>query len=158
MALNSRRVVRDPLDVLWTSVKQRCYNPKNHSYRHYGGRGISVHEPWITSRIAFITWINENLGPRPEGMSLDRIDNDGNYEPGNLRWATQSDQIRNRRGYAVSGHKGVRRKKHGWLAEIHYNKRTVYLGTFDTPEEAEAAFEGAARLLNHQRQKDIHHG
>ena len=78
-------------------MRKRCTNPKAHNYQYYGGRGISVYEPWRHDAGAFITWIEENIGPRPEGMSIDRIDNDGDYEPGNLRWATHSQQVRNRR-------------------------------------------------------------
>lgn len=61
-------------------------------------------EPWRTDAGAFINWMLANLGPRPAGMSLDRIDNDGDYEPGNLRWATQAEQNNNKRvpnGYSI---------------------------------------------------------
>ena len=87
----------DPLYRLWLRIKKRCHDPKAHNYRWYGARGISVWEPWRHDAGAFITYIEQNLGPRPEGMSLDRRNNDGNYEPGNLRWATQLEQVRNRR-------------------------------------------------------------
>lgn len=76
---------------------KRSTNPDDPRYEDYGGRGISVYEPWITSVTDFITWMDANLGPRPDGCSLDRIDNDGNYEPGNLRWGTRLEQTLNRR-------------------------------------------------------------
>lgn len=85
-----------PLVPTWQGIKQRCYNPKNHRYPRYGARGIRVYESWIDDYHAFETWISENLGPRPEGMSLDRIDNDGNYEPGNLKWSDSKEQVFNR--------------------------------------------------------------
>jgi hypothetical protein len=75
---------------------QRCTNPNRADHRHYGGRGIMVYEPWHDPRV-FITWIEANLGPRPERMTLDRVNVNGNYEPGNVRWATWAQQRANRR-------------------------------------------------------------
>jgi hypothetical protein len=77
-------------------MMQRCYNPKQESYRNYGARGIAVCEDWHDVR-EFVRWVSENLGPRPEGASFDRINNDGNYEPGNVQWATWKEQTANRR-------------------------------------------------------------
>jgi len=88
---------RHPLYASWNAMRQRCYNPNDDSFRNYGGRGIRVFQEWIDDGAAFVRWIEENLGPRPEEFSLDRIDNDGNYEPGNLRWASRSTQNKNRR-------------------------------------------------------------
>lgn len=76
----------------WNCARSRTSNPKVKCWDRYGGRGIAMCEEWRESFLAFYLWI----GPRPEGMSLDRIDGDGNYEPGNVRWATKSQQMRNR--------------------------------------------------------------
>ncbi|QLQ11164.1 MAG: hypothetical protein HZY75_13275 [Nocardioidaceae bacterium] len=80
----------------WWNMIYRCTNRKAINYRRYGGRGISVHPQWISDPWLFLNYLDSELGPRPAGFSLDRIDNDGNYEPGNLRWADQSQQMSNR--------------------------------------------------------------
>ena len=82
---------------LWQGIKQRCYNPNEKGYKWYGARGIKMYEPWIKDRQLFKQWILENLGHRPEGYSIDRINVDGNYEPDNLRWADKATQNKNRR-------------------------------------------------------------
>jgi hypothetical protein len=76
----------------WCSMRKRCYNAKTPSYRNYGARGITVCERWMT----FANFLAD-MGDKPEGLSLERIDNDGNYEPGNCKWATPAEQNRNNR-------------------------------------------------------------
>lgn len=74
-------------------AKQRCYNPKNPKYEHYGGRGIKMCDKWLHDFAAFLA----DVGPAPKGKTLDRKDVDGDYEPGNVRWATHLVQGRNTR-------------------------------------------------------------
>lgn len=78
----------------WQAMRNRCYNQKHRQYKDYGGRGIKVCERWRGSFSAFL----KDMGPRTDrSLTLDRINNDGNYEPGNCRWATRSEQRRNSR-------------------------------------------------------------
>ena len=79
----------------WANMLRRCENPQDHFYYRYGGRGITVCERWHDVKL-FIADIESLLGFRPPGMTLDRKDNDGNYEPGNVRWATNGEQQLNR--------------------------------------------------------------
>lgn len=98
-AIQKRRTARlanDPVHrarVSWTAAKQRVTNPHNAKWALYGGRGIRMAPEWMAEFAAFL----RDMGPRPVGTTLDRIDPDGDYEPGNCRWATATEQRHNRR-------------------------------------------------------------
>ena len=83
---------KSPIYRAWVSMRSRCRNPREPYYQDYGGRGITVHPDWESFEI-----FRRDMGERPEGMSLDRKNTDGDYEPGNCRWVNQTEQIRNRR-------------------------------------------------------------
>lgn len=88
----------------WADMKGRCFNTNHNQYKDWGGRGITVCERWKDS---FINFYND-MGNKPHKMSLERINNDGNYEPSNCKWATQSEQNKNqRRSYKPGGGKYV---------------------------------------------------
>lgn len=94
-------LARTPIYNCWAHMMRRCTDPRADSYRHYGGRGIKIHEPWKILSV-FVREVEAEIGPLHQGMTLDRVDNDGNYEPGNIRWATRLAQARNRRNGQLS--------------------------------------------------------
>jgi hypothetical protein len=108
----------DPTHRVWLEMKRRCSNPKRNSYERYGARGITVCERWKS----FVNFL-EDMGERPQGKSLDRINNNGNYEPGNCKWSTATEQANNRR-------------KRRW-----YKKPCSKSEVFDVPKTAVSAFD-----------------
>jgi hypothetical protein len=133
---------KHPLYQIWKGMKARCYNEKNPSYHNYGGRGIKVCDRWRDSVEDFI----EDLGERPSlSHTIDRIDNDGNYEPDNCKWSTKEEQSQNTRGVvgASSIYRGVSwdksRKK--WYGELTFKKGRYRLGSFKDELECHKAVE-----------------
>lgn len=83
-----------PEYACWKAMRQRCMNPLAEGYEYYGGRGITVDQSWVESIAVFIRDVGQRPSPR---HSLERIDNDGHYQPGNVKWALPVEQARNRR-------------------------------------------------------------
>jgi hypothetical protein len=98
----------------WSRMKDRCFNKNNPDYSRYGGRGITVCDRWKDSFENFY----EDMGSCPEGTSLDRIDNNGNYEPANCRWATQLTQMNNIRTNRVVAYQGVVKTVADWARSL----------------------------------------
>jgi hypothetical protein len=102
-----------PTHLAWISMRQRCNNPNSTAFADYGGRGIKVCDRWQESFANFVA----DMGVRPPRHSLERIENNGNYEPGNCRWATQRDQMNNRRCNRFIEIDGKRQTLAQWLRE-----------------------------------------
>jgi hypothetical protein len=104
----------------WNNMHARCYNPASEKYADYGRRGITVCERWH-SYDAFV----DDMGECPEDLTLDRIDNDGNYELGNTRWATRTQQARNKRNSVILTFNGKTQHIADWAEELGLNKYTI---------------------------------
>ena len=135
-AISTHRKTKSSEFRVWQQMIQRCDNPKTHRYDAYGGRGIKFCMRWLS----FENFL-EDMGPRPSMKhTLDRRDNDGDYEPSNCRWATKSQQARNRRANIAnpSGIVGVSWHTIGkkWQARIWGDGKSVHLGLFPTAQRA----------------------
>lgn len=102
-----------PTYYVWVNMKSRCTNPRVYGYHNYGGRGISVCARWQTFK-SFLA----DMGLKPPGMTLERLDNDGDYEPGNCIWADRRAQALNRRRTVWVEHAGVRLCVKDWAARL----------------------------------------
>ena len=113
---------------IWRDMKKRCNNPKCNNFKYYGARGISVCEEWQNDFISFYHWASTN-GYRTD-LTLDRINNDGNYEPSNCRWATKSIQGMSMRHKNTSGYVGVSKHTNGkhWYGRVKIDGKCFYTG------------------------------
>lgn len=102
-----------PMYALWSHMKDRCLNENNTRYKSYGGRGITVCERWMD----FQNFLSD-MGERPEGMTLDRIDNDKGYSPDNCRWATNKQQQRNKTNNKLITYKGETKTLADWADDL----------------------------------------
>ena len=134
-----------PLHGKWGNIKERLFTKTNPAYPNYGGRGITMYEPWIHDVRLFCNYVSALPDYGVKGLTLDRIDNDGNYEPGNLRWTTRHIQATNQRKLKknnTTGYVGVLRsciKKNPWTVQLRVNRKCVWIGNFKTAEEAAIA-------------------
>lgn len=106
----------------WSDMLHRCRSAKHKHYRNWGGRGITVCERWQQSFLAFL----EDMGLPEPGQSIDRIDNDGNYEPGNCRWASVSEQLNNTRRTHFITRDGRSQSIAQWARELGVKPPTIH--------------------------------
>lgn len=133
-----------PLYRTWISMMARCYNPKAKGYDRWGGRGITVCDRWHDVR-NFVA----DMGERPAEHTLDRINNDGDYEPGNCKWSTRLEQSHNTRNYknnktgvlGISYNKDPRDKLPWYRVFKQINHKRHYIGRFRTLSEAKEALD-----------------
>jgi len=93
-------ISQHPIYKTWISMKSRCYNKSPKQYKNYGGRGITVCNEWINNPLLFFNWGLDNGWK--QGLTIDRINNNGNYEPNNCRWATRKQQAQNNRNATMN--------------------------------------------------------
>ncbi|KKL15210.1 hypothetical protein LCGC14_2507890 [marine sediment metagenome] len=105
----------------WRHMKARCLNPKHKSYKNYGARGIKVYERWLK----FENFL-EDMGEKPKGLTLERIDNNGNYESSNCKWATWTEQANNTRKNKIITFKGKHLTVAQWARILKINVQMLY--------------------------------
>jgi len=115
---------------------QRCTNPNNTGYDNYGGRGITICDEWQS-----FEGFHKSMGDRPEGTSIDRINNNGNYTPDNCKWSTRSEQSANSRMSAANttGYLGVQPSGRNWMMGIRWRGKDYNKFGFKTKVEAAQA-------------------
>lgn len=129
---------KHPLHHVYHNMKQRCLNKNRQDFKYYGGRGIKICERW---QYSFKNFIEDMYCSYSPGLTLDRIDVNGDYTFENCRWATMGEQCRNKRVYENSpqGVSGVSSHGDRWRARAYVKGKSISLGVYDDPEQAKEA-------------------
>ena len=142
-----RKSLKGYIHNLWYSISSRCNNPNVECFRNYGERGIKNK---FGSFDDFYNYIVNDLKIDPRGCIIDRINNNGSYERGNIRFVNRTDSNKNVRGHknGTSKYKGVswHRREQRWIAMIGYDYRNIYLGSFDSEVKAAHCYDRAALI------------
>lgn len=109
---------------IWRSMRQRCYNPKTINYHNYGGRGITVCEEWRNDFMNFYQWAMST--GYSDGLTIDRKDTDGNYEPSNCKWATYKQQSNNKRNSKYIEFRGESRTISEWADIVGISYKVIW--------------------------------
>lgn len=125
---------RHKLNNVYSNMKARCYNKNYDFYYRYGGRGIRVCDRWL-GKYGFQNFLSD-MGDRPEGYQLDRIDNDGNYSPENCRWVDKYTQMGNTSNTKVYPGVSFMKSKNKWRARIKINNKEKHIGLYKAVEDA----------------------
>lgn len=141
---------KDRIYQVWAKMIDRCHCPSEKAYPGYGGRGIKVYDEWRLHFTAFFDYVSALPNYDLPGYTLDRINNDGNYEPDNVRWATQKEQTRNTRRSNLVAHKGKTQCLQDWANELGINRYTLY-SRLKAGWEVDRALDTPAREMERTR-------
>lgn len=129
----------------WEAMKQRCTNENHIEYKNYGGRGIEISKEWMSFENFY-----RDMGDRPDGMTIERIDNSLGYFNGNCKWASHTTQGYNKRKKegTTSKYVGVSfsKEKNKWKAQIKFKGKNSHIGYFSSESEAKSAYDKALKL------------
>jgi len=141
---------------IWSGMKTRCYNKNREKYKNHGGRDIKVCNEWKESPRKFIEWALNNGWEL--GLYIDRINNNGDYEPMNCRFVTPQESALNKRliySNNLSEYRGVSKKGNKWVAQIGINNKQRHLGYFNSPRIAALRYDVAAYLNGDNRPRNF---
>jgi hypothetical protein len=124
VAIRENKEIRKQLHTCFSRIKRRCYNSKSHNFKYYGGRGIKICDEWLSNSDNFVSWALEN-GYKCN-LSIDRIDNNGNYEPSNCRWTEKDIQANNKSNNLFYLYNGKTQTLAQWCKELDLNYKYVH--------------------------------
>lgn len=121
---NNHGLTGTRLYCIHVNMVARCYNNKSMQHKNYGGRGVTICEGWLSNFKVFYDWAMAN--GYKDNLTIDRINNDGNYEPSNCRWITNKEQQNNRSNNNIIEIKGKKKNLAQWCKELNLKRRTIY--------------------------------